>query len=463
MKVGGLADVVGSLPRALRAFGHDVRVAIPGYGNIDWLGLQPQWRTMFPVPHAGGDQVAEIFETASDGVPVWLVTGPPIPKDGRVYGSGIEEDGPKFIFFSLAALWATQALDWKPDVLHAHDYHAGAAVYWLGTQGRTNAFFQSVSSLFTIHNLPYAGEGAGRFLSDYRLPRVDSVTVLPERFRDSLLGRALVTADHLSTVSPTYAREIQSAPGGNGLEHVLSSRSDRLIGILNGIDTEAWNPATDEALERTFDANSTGRRPANKAALQEEAGIERGPKRPLLAVVSRLDPQKGFDIAGPGVQWWLQMGGQFVLLGTGDATLERAFAGLELAYRGRASVRLGFDTRYARRIYAGADALLIPSRYEPCGLTQMIAMRYGAVPVARRTGGLADTIRDAGEPDGTGILFGDHHPAALGQGLQRALEVYSDAVHWSRLRRRGMRSDFSWTRSARQYDQLYERVRALRV
>ena len=462
VKVGGLADVIGSLPKALSALGHEVRVAIPGYGAIDWHHLQPRWRTMFPVPHARGDQTAEIFETSIDGIAVWLVTGPPIPKDARIYGSGIDEDGPKFIFFSLAALWATQALDWKPDILHAHDYHAGAAVYWLATHGRTSPFFQSVASLFTIHNLPYAGEGAGRHLADYRLPLVDAADVLPGRFRDSLLGLALVAADHLSTVSPTYAREIQSASGGNGLEHVLFARRDRLAGILNGIDTEAWNPAADGALIQGFDADSLQQRPPNKTSLQEEAGLLPDPKRPLLGVVSRLDSQKGFEIAGPGVNRWLEAGGQFVLLGTGDAALERDFAHLELAHPGRASVRLRFDGRYARRIYAGADALLIPSRYEPCGLTQMIAMRYGAVPVARRTGGLADTIRDAGEPGATGILFDEFNPGALGHALERTLQVYADAVQWSRIQQRGMRIDFSWKRSARQYVELYERTRALR-
>ena len=407
--------------------------------------------------------MAEIFETAIDGVPVWLVTGPPIPKDRRIYGSGISEDGPKFIFFSLAALWTAQALDWKPDILHAHDYHAGAAVYWLGTEGRSNAFFHSVASLFTIHNLPYAGEGAGRILGEYRLPRVDAIYALPERFRDSLLGVALVSADQLSTVSPTYAREIQSAPGGSGFEDVLSARRERLTGILNGIDTDLWNPAADTALVQRFSLKTVSRRAANKAALQEEAGLARELERPLLAVVSRLDSQKGFDIAGSGVMRWLDIGGQFVLLGTGDPALEREFAQLELSYPGRASVRLRFDSRYARRIYAGADALLIPSRYEPCGLTQMIGMRYGAVPVARRTGGLADTIRDIGEPGATGVLFDDYNPGALGHALERTLPVYADPVQWSALQHRGMRSDFSWKRSARRYSELYERTQAVRV
>ncbi len=463
VKVGGLADVVGSLPKALRTLGHEVRVAIPGYGSIDWLAYKPEWRIKFPVPYAWGDQTAEIWESRADGVAFTLITGPPIPRDRRIYGSGIEEDGPKFIFFSLAALWASEALGWKPDLLHAHDAHAGAAVYWLGTEGRRNDFFRSVASLFTIHNLPYAGEGAGRFLADYKIPRSEATLALPESFRDSLMGLGILAADFLSTVSPTYAREILTSDGGHGLDGVLRARADHLAGVLNGIDVDFWNPATDARITQTFDAETLERRPANKLALQEEAGLDREEQTPLLAVVSRLDPQKGFDIAAPAVRKWLQIGGQFVLLGTGDPSLEREFAILERQYPRRASVRLRFDADYARHIYAGADAWLIPSRYEPCGLTQMIAMRYGAVPVARRTGGLADTVTDAADPGGKGFLFDQYSPRALSDAFDRALRVYSDPPKWAELQRRGMRSDFSWSRSAAQYVALYERARAARL
>jgi starch synthase len=459
VKVGGLADVVGSLPKALRALGHDVRVAIPGYGSIDWARFAPESRARFPIPSGAGDQVAEIFETHIDPVTYWLVTGPPIPQDKRIYGSGIEEDGPKFIFFSLAALWACQSLDWKPDVVHAHDYHAGAAVLWLATSARYNDYFRSVASLFTIHNLPYAGQNAGRAMGFYRLSQPGGIFVLPEAFRDSLLGVALLTADWLSTVSPTYAREIQTPEGGRGLDAVLRARSDHVSGIANGIDTDLWNPATDDAIAQRFGARSIDSREMNKSALQREAGLAAAPRAPLAAVVSRLDAhQKGMDLAAAALPWWIASGGQFVLLGTGDPSLEQEFARLELTYPGRASARLRFDAAYARRIYAGADLLLIPSRYEPCGLTQMIAMRYGAVPVARRTGGLADTVVDAGDPGGTGLMFDEPKPEALGDALGRAARVYADARAWRKLVRRGMAKDFSWERSAREYALLYERA-----
>ena len=461
VKVGGLADVAGSLPQALRELGHDVRLAIPGYGSIDWPGYQPALRTRFDLPHASGPQPAEIYETRSKGTPVFLVTGPPIPRDGRIYGAGTGEDAPKFIFFSLAALFSCQALGWKPDVVHANDWHTGAAVQWLATEGPRNDFFRSVASVMSIHNLRYRGEGSGRFLVEYRVPVTEAARVLPDWLRDSPLALGLLGADMLSTVSPTYAREILTPAFGEGLDGILRARQDRLRGIVNGIDTMVWNPATDETLAATFEEASLEKRAANKKALQEEARLAAEPRAPLLAVVSRLDAQKGFEIAVPAVRRWLAAGGQFVLLGTGQPSLEHAFAAIERDHPGGAAVRLRFDPIFARRIYAGADMILIPSRYEPCGLTQMIAMRYGAVPVARRTGGLADTVRDAGDAGGNGFLFDEFSSWALGDALDRALRVYAQPQQWIEIQRRGMRSDFSWSRSAAQYVSLYEEARAV--
>lgn len=462
VKVGGLGDVAGSLPAALRDAGHDVRVVLPGYGAIDWARWRPKYVSTVAVHRGGGDFAAHAFETNVAGVPFWLITGAPIPKDRSIYGSGIEEDAPKFVFFSLAALWTAQANGFRPDVVHAHDFHTGAAVWWLATEGRDNEFFAPVASVLTVHNLPYAGQGAGRALGEYRLQTAGAISILPEPFRDSLLGLGLLGADEISTVSPTYAREIQSPEHGRGLDGLLRARADRVTGILNGIDTGAWNPATDDALSERYDAATLDRRAVNKEALQREAELTAEGDRPLLAVVSRLDSQKGLDLAVPAVRRWLDIGGQFVLLGTGEPSLEAEFAAVEIDYRGRASVRLRFDGPYAHRIYAGADALLIPSRYEPCGLTQMIAMRYGAVPVARRTGGLADTVVDAGDPGGNGILFDEPAPGALGDALERLLRARAEPGLWRELQRRGMRTDFSWTRSAAKYTALYERARAAR-
>jgi starch synthase len=455
VKVGGLGDVAGSLPRALAALGHDVRVAIPGYGAIDWALYRPRRLERFEVGHAGGAEPAQVWETGSDGVPVYLITGPPIPTDRRIYGSSIEEDGRKFVFFSLAALEACRALDFRPDVVHANDWHTGPAIYRIAVSRAADPFFRDTASLFTIHNLPYTGRGAGRFLGEYGLPASDFLLLLPEWARDSLLGLGLASADMLTTVSPTYAREIQTPEGGYGFDGVLRARSDRLHGVLNGIDTRSWNPEADDVLRARFDAESLDRRAANKTALQEETGLQTDGQSFLLGVVSRLDSQKGFDIAIPVLPRWVETGGEFVALGSGDPSIEHVLAALELAFPGRASVRLRFDPPQSRRIYGGADAILIPSRYEPCGLTQMIAMRYGAVPIARRTGGLADTVTDAGDPGGTGFLFDGYDPASLADALDRARRVYAHREKWTELQRRGMERDFGWDRSAAQYESLY--------
>ncbi|MDQ6893998.1 MAG: glycogen synthase [Acidobacteriota bacterium] len=463
VKVGGLGDVAGSLPAALIEAGHDVRVAIPGYGSIDWTRWAPERVASVVVRRAGGDQTADVFSADVGGVPFWLITGPPIPRDGTVYGSGIGEDGPKFIFFSLASLWAAQALGFQPDVVHAHDFHASAALYWLGTEGRGNAYFRSAGTVLTIHNLPYSGQGAGRALGEYFLLKAGAVGVLPESHHDSLLALGILAADEITTVSPTYAREILTPEYGRGLDGLLRSRADRLTGILNGLDTQSWNPAADEALAVRYDLSRRELRPLNKTALQDEAGLDEEPGTPLIGVVSRLDWQKGLDVAAAPVRRWVEAGGQFVLLGTGERALEQEYMEIEQRNPRRASVRLRFDGGYARRVYAGADALLIPSRYEPCGLTQMIAMRYGSVPVARRTGGLADTIVDAGDPGGTGILFDEESPVSLWDALERMLRVYSLPARWAELQTRGMRTDFSWSRSAARYATLYERARSLRA
>ncbi|HEV8117237.1 MAG TPA: glycogen/starch synthase [Thermoanaerobaculia bacterium] len=463
VKVGGLADVAGSLPAALRALGHDVRLVIPGYGALDWARWKPRQAASFDVPYSWGAQRAVIWETESGGVPVFLVTGPPIPSDSRIYGARIDEDAPKFIFFSLAALFSAQTLGWQPDVVHANDWHTGAAAWWLATAGRVNDYFRSAASVFTIHNLLYRGEGSGRHLADYGAPVLEAARALPDGFRDSPLALALLSANMLSTVSPTYAREILTPFYGEGLDAILRARQDRLAGILNGIDRDFWNPAGGEGIPSRFDANTLEDRAPNKAALQAEAGLPIEPRTPLLAVVSRLDPQKGLAIAVPAVRRWLARGGQFFLLGTGQPALEQEFAAIERDHPGRASVRLRFDPGFARTVYAGADMILIPSRYEPCGLTQMIAMRYGAVPVARRTGGLADTITDTGDLGGTGFLFDDFHPGALDHALDRAVSVYAQPAQWSEIQRRGMRKDFSWSRSAPLYVELYERARSLKA
>jgi starch synthase len=461
-KVGGLGDVAGSLPRALAKLGHEVRVVIPFSGVIDRQRFQPSLVAQVAVPHVRGFQVARVSEVRLGGVVFNLVAGPPIPRARRVYGQDIHEDGPKFIFFSLAALGLCRALDWAPDVLHANDSHTGAAVYWLDVDGLHDSLFRNTASVFTIHNLVYMNTGAAPYLREYGLVPSDS-PLLPDWARDSLMGLGLAHADMLSTVSRGYAREILTPEFGSGLEGVLRERRKRLMGILNGLDLAEWDPASDRQIAARFEAGTLGRRAKNKRALQQALGLPLEPRVPLIGIVSRLDTQKGFDLAVPALRTLLEGGEpvQVGVLGTGLRPIEAAFKSLARDFPNGVGLELRFDARLARQMYAGADIILVPSRYEPCGLAQMIAQRYGAVPIVRRTGGLADTVVDAAKPRrGTGFKFAGYNSAALLAAVRRALRLYRRPANWQALQRRGLRlaNSFSWAHSAEKYLDLYAKA-----
>ncbi len=470
-KVGGLGDVAGLLPRALAGLGHDVRVALPFTGVIDRARFAPVLSVRFHVPHISGDQVARVSEVRLGGVTFYLIAGPPIPKAKRVYGATIQEDGPKFIFTSLAALGLCRALDWTPDVVHGNDSHTGPAIYWLDSTGRHDPLFRHTATVFTIHNLVYMNTGAGPYLRAYGLTPSDA-PVLPDWARDSLMGLGLAHADMLNTVSPTYAREILTPEYGYGLEGVLQARRDRLAGILNGLDLDHWNPRRDPHLSARYDVDTLERRAKNKRALQKSLGLPLAPRTPLIGVVSRLDTQKGFDIGVPALRELLAGPdpAQVVVLdtsplGTGRPAIEAELQALAAEHPQAVRLHLGFEAALASRIYAAADLLLVPSRYEPCGLTQMIGLRYGAVPLVRATGGLADTVIDyAAARRGTGFVFTDYNSAALLAGLRRALRVYQRPDRWRALQRRGMRQalQFSWARSAETYLALYQQAISFR-
>lgn len=458
VKIGGLADVAGELPRALTRLGVDTQLAIPRYPALAArvAGRPPE--AVVEVPRRDGSQTAEVHSVEADGARVWLVGGEPLDSAPGVYGDPAR-DAAKFTFFAVGALQACRALGWQPDVVHAHDWHAAPALAWMRTE---KGSWDSVASVLTVHNLPYMGSGGGEALTEYGLVPADH-PLLPEWARGLPLPLGMVHADWITTVSPGYAAEIQTAAFGCGLEGFLASRAGRLRGILNAIDPGIWDPATDDALEARYSAESLDLRRLNKAALQRGLGLPEKARVPLLAMVTRLDGQKGVDLALealariPGEDW------QMVLLGTGDPALEdraRAFA----AGRPEKMIFLPrFDPALSRRIYAGADMLLVPSRYEPCGLVQLIALRYGAVPVVHATGGLKDTV----EPyqrggKGTGFLFTPTDPQALAESLQEAMAVYADRRRWLGLQRRGMAKEHSWSRSAQAYAGLYREAVALR-
>ena len=461
-KVGGLADVAGSLPQAIRALGHDVRLMIPRYGDIrsDQFQLE-KVGSSFTVPAGPNEERVHLIEcTADREVPAYLVWNEHyFSSRDRVYG--FEDDAQRFAVFGHASLAALQILDWKPDVIHANDWHTGLVPTWLNTDGRRAPLYRDIATLFTIHNLAYQGV-TGRLILAFA--QMEGVKHLPveQPGKVNWMAQGIAHADLVSTVSEQYAREILTPEMGMGLEPLLEERKDRLFGVVNGIDYEQWNPATDTNVPHSFDAETLDRRAANKVALQQQARLPVRSDAPLVGMVTRLDGVKGMDLMEPVLEWLLarEEDVQFVLLGTGAPQYHEMFEQIQARFPNRMGVFLKFDGVLARRIYAGADLFLMPSRIEPCGLGQMIAMRYGCVPVVRAVGGLADTVVDqtADRGRGTGFAFDEYTPEACQNALERALKVHHDEKAWRKLQQRGMRTDFSWSASARKYVELYRRA-----
>jgi starch synthase len=469
VKIGGLGDVAGSLPAALRAITPDetgepdwgeidVRLVLPFHGAIQRQSYPFRTAAVFEVPHAGGPIRAEALTVEMNGVPVYFIAGPPISPDAPVYTADPSVDGVKFTFFSLAALELARNLGWSPHIVHANDWHTSPALYSLYLNRERDPFYYNTAALLGLHNLPYLGLGAGPALASFGL-QAAAGSPLPDWAQDLPLPLGLLSADHIVAASPTYAREIMTPEFGSGLESFLRGRAGDISGILNGIDTDRWDPATDPVIHSKYDLESLAGRPANKKALQEELDLQPDPDCLLFGMVTRMDNQKGIDLAPDALRRVAGSPWQAVILGTGDPALEAAMRRLETEFPDRVRAVIRFDAALSHRIYAGADALLIPSRYEPCGLTQMIAMRYGCVPVARAVGGLRDTIQDHTRSDhSTGFLFKMASSEALASALRRALRAYPGRAEWQLMQQRGMAQDFSWRRFARQYFALYSRL-----
>ncbi len=452
VKVGGLADVAAELPRALMALGVEARLALPLHPSLDASGLRLRFAGRMDIPSRTGFQSCELLTSEADGLPLLLIDGERIRRAARVYGDP-EADAYLYTFFSLGALWTCELLDWRPDVVHAHDWHAAPAIARLNTCWPEHDFWRRTGTVLTIHNLPFMGSGGQAALDAFGLgPSPDPD--LPDWARHLPLPLAMASADWLTTVSPTYAEEMQSADFGCGLERFLRSRAPRLTGILNGIDQARWNPAKDPDLVERFTPETLDARLINKRWLQAEFGLPIDPSTPLLAMVTRLDPQKGVDLALEALRGLRHVPWQFVVLGTGDPALEAQARTYASEFPERARALLRFDEALSRRVYGGADALLVPSRYEPCGLAQMIAMRYGCLPVVRAVGGLRDTVSEE-----TGFLFQRPEAAELAEAVLRALQLYRRPEEWRERQRRAMAVDFGWERPARQYLQVYAMAR----
>ena len=466
VKVGGLADIGGALPRALRELGVDVRVALPFYATIDRSGDRSGITKAAELPDG-----AALWRSDIAGVPVYLFEQSPAFDRQEVYG--YDDDAARFLAFCDGVLAAADTLgsaepgeaNWQPDVLHLNDWHPGFIAARLAARPANSRRhpWAGAARVCTIHNLGFTGPVDEDFVQRHGLaaPEPDAP--------DSALARSIRHADLISTVSPSYARELLTDDYGWGLAPLLRRRGGRVCGIISGIDIEAFNPATDPHLAVTFDAGRLHLRAENKLALQRRLGLPEGGETPVVAMVSRLFWQKGSDLAAAAVEDLLAAHPlQFVVLGQGDEEHTRPLLALAARYPQRVAVRLDFDEPLGQLIFAGCDLFLMPSRYEPGGLGQLVAMRYGAVPVVRRTGGLADSVAPyepvgAGRDRGVGFLFDEATPQALAAAIEQALTVYGDAETWRRLQRRGMAQDFSWSRAAERYRDLYQRAVELRA
>jgi starch synthase len=454
-KTGGLGDVGGSLPKALHALGHDVRVVLPAYPKIESStpNVQPMPDPLL-VPMGADKLTAGVFhgQLPNSQVPIYFIAESNLFNRPNLYG--YSDDAYRFAFFSRAALQLTAVLNWKPDIIHAHDWHTAPALTWLSTAGQSYEQFRGISTLFTIHNLAHQGRTKWEIF-DYMGIQTHALT--EEAYGEvNFMARGIYHATLLNTVSPTYAREIMTPSGGAGLDGLLRHRQYDLHGILNGLDYDEWNPQKDGRLASHYDADHLQNRLHNRHALQLRADLPVRDNIPLIAMVSRLDGQKGLDITGP-VLHQLMSGiageAQFIVLGTGAPEYESMFAQLATAHPNKMSAVLAYDAQFAPLLYAGSDMFIMPSLFEPCGLGQLIAMRYGSVPIVRATGGLADTVLD-GE---TGFSFRDYTADAFWHALQRAIYVYKQQqTRWQAIQKNGMLADFSWQQSALGYEQLYE-------
>jgi starch synthase len=464
VKVGGLADVAGALPAELRKLGHDVRVILPLQPGLRGkvAGAEPAFRPS--VPARSSAMQAEAYAIDLNGVPAYLIDGPPLRASGSVYHADSGRDAPKYVFFSLAALELARMMDWKPDLVHTNDWHTAAAGLWLAGPGRRDRFYKDMRSILTIHNLPYLGQDAGWALAQFSLsvpdqqPAAGRFDALPGWAFTALLPLGIAAADRIVAVSLSYAEEILTPAFGAGLDRYLGTQADRISGILNGLDSAVWNPAADPHLIRTFDPTSLALRKENKAALQKRMHLDPDPALPLIGMVGRLSEQKGIDLALPALGCWCGRGNQAAILGRGDPRLEQQCHAFAARHSGRAAAEIGFDEELASLMYGGTDFLLVPSRYEPCGISQMIAMRYGSVPIVRAVGGLKDTVRDLAGPEGTGLVFAEASAPAVALALGRAEEIVTQGERMAAAQANGMAKDFEWRQAAEEYLAVYRRA-----
>lgn len=461
VKTGGLADVLGSLPGELRDQGIDVRLVLPKYENMEteWkekltltnvLNVQLGWR----------NQYAGIEYIEYNGTPVYFIDNEYYFKRSNLYGYGDEAE--RFVFFNRAVMELVREMDWTPDVLHCHDWQTGLIPLFLHTHYKEDPIFQHMKTVFTIHNLKYQGIFPQSVLHD--LMDLDEGLMVEsglEFFGEiNFMKGALNFADYITTVSETYAEEIQTAYYGENLDGVLRKRSDQLTGIVNGIDVKNYNPLKDEAIPFPY-RSSSAKKAQNKMWLQEKLGLPVRSDVPMIGIVSRLVEQKGFDLIGRVIDELLYHNDiQVVVLGTGEYHYEQMLQWAQDRNPSKMSTNIMFSEPFSRQIYAASDMFWMPSRFEPCGIGQLIALRYLTAPIVRETGGLVDTVQsyDFETQEGNGFTFTNYNAHDMLFTMKRAIQCYEDADHWKQLMKNMVKSQFSWKNSAQQYKALYQTI-----
>ena len=470
VKIGGLADVAGALPVAIHQISRtfreankiDIRMALPFHYAIKQNGFLPKFLGEFLVKKGELNLNCQVYHSTKDGVPVYFIDGLPLNGKTIVYSRNSEDDGDKFIFFSLAALQLAEVLEWPVHILHTNDWHTAPAIAALKTHHKSSRFLSSTKALHTLHNLPFMGKDNEKTLAEYGLlPNEDSN--LPNWARHVPLPLGLSYADKIIVVSPNYASEIMTEVYGCGLEGFLRERKHIIGGILNGIDTAIWDPNTDPFITHKFTEKSIEKRRFNKRFLLHRYNLPEIQDAPLLILISRMDQQKGIDIALQSLLECEALPWQAILLGSGDPLIENLARDLEKKYPQRVRTFIEFNTPLAHQLYAGGDILMMPSRFEPCGLTQMIAMRYGCIPLATSTGGLKNTIIPVGDDydSGTGFLFEQPNPSHFSATLKQAIKTYQNPDQWRRIQVNAMQTDFSWSKSALKYIHEYMALLAI--
>ena len=459
-KTGGLADVAGALPKALLENGVDARVILPKYESIPWAYLQ-LFETIdtFTVQMGWRSQYCGLLRGEVDGVVYYLIDNESYFRRGGLYG--YDDDPERFVFFSIAVLEAVRRLDIRFDVLHCHDWQAGLVPFLLKRRYYQDEILGGVRTVFTIHNLRYQGVFGQQEMMDMigMGPEIFDVGGLEFHGAANCMKGGLLYADKLTTVSPSYAEEVKTSYYGEGLDGILRWREADLAGIVNGIDTVDFDPATDAAIHTQLHGSAPYKQ-ANKLALQREMGLPERADVPVIGIVSRLVEQKGFDLIAAVFGELMEEDVQFAVLGSGEWRYEEMFRQASHTRYDKCSIRIGFNDGLARRIYAGADLYLMPSQFEPCGLSQLLALRYRTVPAVRETGGLKDTVKPFNEytGEGNGFSFSHYNAHDMLYTIRRALHFYRNEEIWKRIVLNGAKEDYSWSRSAKSYIGLYEEL-----